>query len=418
MISMIYNILLIFFKPIYYFYRLIDNKFNQREKLAVSNIQKLQKLDHSKKIFWFHSASMGEFEQAKPVIEIIKSKNPEIQIVCSFFSPSGYDNQKSYAFADLVVYLPLDFKSSAARFIEALKPDVGVFVRYEIWRNYLSFLKKNEIPVYLICATVPSKSFQHCFPFSSFTKSNYNLFTKILTFNSEQYNKFLKLNLSTKVISSSDTRYDRIIKNVEAGKNTEILPENRQKDKKMTLILGSTWEPDEKILLESIERLKQKGINIQCIIVPHEPTESHVNHLKMLFPNAVLLSTIEKDSNHLSPEIIIVDSIGKLLQLYKYADLAYIGGGFGVGVHSVAEPAGYGIPLACGTNFRNSPDAIQLHQLGALEIIRNSEDLSKWIEKFASNAENKTVIGLKAKDYIYGLQGTSIIIAEELLNSN
>jgi len=417
MILTIYNILIFLFKPVYFFNKTFYESFSNREKLVKLQEVELTHFKKIGKIIWFHSASMGEFEQAKPVIEIIKSSHPEIQIVCSFFSPSGYENQKNYKYADLIIYLPFDFKNKSKQFLESLNPDIAVFVRYETWANYLSLLKDKNIPCYLVCATVPTNKLLFQFPLSNYYKTIYNYFSKIFTFNHEQFIEFKKLNLNIPIIDSTDTRYDRIIENVEKTKETELIPSTFFNPDSFTLVLGSSWEPEEDILFKSISQITDKYNDFKAIIVPHEPTETHLNYLKKKFPNGIFLSLISEYTRLDEARIIIVDSIGKLLSLYQYADAAYIGGGYGVGVHSVAEPAGYAIPLACGPNHTNSPDAIKLQQLKALKIIHNHQDFIQWIEQFIQNKVFRSETGNISKSYIYGLQGTSAKISKELIES-
>lgn len=415
MISLFYNILLLLFRPVYYFYYAFNSKFRSREQEAeyLINKYKEQLQNKTKKRVWFHASSMGEFEQAKPVIEILKQENPEIEIICTFFSPSGLENQKQYQFADYILYLPFDFKYRIKKFISLVQPDVSIFVRYEIWRNTLELLKKNKIATYLICATFPGNSLLTKFPFLPFTKSNYNFFSRIYSFNKEHYDLFLILKLDCEIIESKDTRYDRILKNVENAMSCELLPP-KVKDF-FTIVCGSTWEPDENLIHDAYLKLKEK-YKLMLIIVPHEPHAEHILNLREKFANSVLLSEIAEEPKSISvAKIIIVDSIGKLLKLYKYADLAYIGGAFGVGVHSVSEPAGYGLPLCCGNSYKNSPDAVELAKIGALTAIGDAVSLENWIIKMTEDSELRNRCGNLSFEYINSRKGTSRIIASELL---
>ncbi len=393
-----------------------NKKLAQREKKWKSTLQELDKLPKDRKRVWFHSASMGEFEQAKPVIENLKESNPELTVIVSFFSPSGYENQKNYEYADAVVYLPFDSAGNVRLFLTKAAPDAAVFVRYEIWLNYLEELKKRHIPAALICATIPGKEkpadsfiavryYRHCF----------NLFDRIFTVG-ENHTQYLKsMRIDTEITTSADTRFDRIIKSVETAAENPIVPPSYFRDK-FVLAAGSSWQPDEEIITYTYNSFPEdEKKNIRLILVPHEPTKANIDRLQSALPDNILLSEIESNPESIEytePKHIIVDSIGRLLRLYALADAAYIGGAFGVGVHSVTEPAGYGIPLITGPKINNSPDAINLKNAKALSVIRNSDDFQK---KFSELYHDKTIrksMGEKAKEYVYAGKGASSDVAD------
>ncbi|MBI5323900.1 MAG: hypothetical protein HZB41_01230 [Ignavibacteriae bacterium] len=408
---------------------MINHKVRDREKNWKGLLSQLDKIIHSKdsRIIWFHASSMGEFEQAKPVIEFLKINEPKIKVIVTFYSPSGYNNQKKYNFADSILYMPFDSMQRAKKLIELIKPDFAVFVRYEIWRNHLWILKQKNISSYLICATAPQNTFLMKYPVTkSLLKSNYNLFDTIYTVSENETKQFRKLKVRTKIITASDTRFDRIINKVNESKLNPILPKELFKDNKLILVAGSTWEPDEEIIINSIVKFeKENHGDIRLILVPHEPTEKHIEKVKKLLPNSFLLSEIqnflsfEREENEINNFLgwnhIIVDSIGYLLRLYSLADAAYIGGGLGVGVHSVTEPAGYGIPIAAGPKYQNSPDAVSLRNNGALTIIQQSEDFYNWIIRIRDSAETRAELGTMAFQYINNRIGSTELIAETIL---
>jgi 3-deoxy-D-manno-octulosonic-acid transferase len=411
-------------------------KLKEREGMWEDLLDSLDKIpNNNEKRIWFHAASMGEFEQAKPIIELIKKSNPEIVIIVSFYSPSGYNNQKDYQYADAVLYMPFDTRMNASYFIKRINPDFAVFVRYEIWRNHLELLQKKKIPTYLICATKPNNPILYKnFLLRAFTKSNYNFYDKIYTISKEHSNFFKELNVQSNIQTLSDTRFDRIIENVEKAKNNKVLKDELFNDKDFILVAGSTWEPDETLILETVKILENENFiektdyhSIRLILVPHEPTKKHIKNLKKLLPDALLLSEIEQYfnsnpneneiKNYLGGNHIIVDSIGKLLRLYANASAAYIGGAFGVGVHSVTEPAGYGIPLACGTRMTNSPDALNLMKIKGLEVVNNSEELANWLKRIISDKKEFTKISTINKQYLYDGLGSSKIISDEIMKN-
>jgi 3-deoxy-D-manno-octulosonic-acid transferase len=373
---------------------------------------------------WFHVASMGEFEQAKPLIEMIKSHNPELKLVVSFFSPSGYNNQINYRYADYILYLPLDTKKNAHEFICKINPNIVIFVRYEIWHNYLVELKIKNIPAYLICATKPSNKLMYENPFfKNFTKWNYSSFRKIYTVGEEHTNFFKKLDVRTEIQTTADIRFDRILSIIREARIHPIIPREIFFDEDLILVAGSSWEPDEDLILSGLNLIHDKLKKIiRLVLVPHEPTEKHLALLTSKLHDYILLSQLEEKLNNyskaelreeMSGKSIVVDSIGKLLRLYATADMAYIGGGFGVGVHSVTEPAGYSLPLATGPRSTNSPDAVHLIKQQALKILNNPTDFKNWIETIGDR-DCRESLGKISFDYINKGSGWTEKIFKEL----
>lgn len=403
--SIIYNILLF---PVFYIfariYKIFNNKFKERETQSYLHLAEIRKLKKSKKRIWFHAASMGEFEQAKPVIEKVRSSY-DCEIIVTFFSPSGYENQKKYQFADYVFYLPLDTVFNAKNFVEGLDPDLAIFIRYEIWHNYLTMLNIDKIPIFLISATKPSTKAWN-YPFlSSFYKHNLELFTAIYTAGMDHFSHYKSLNLQTAIIPLYDTRYDQILNKVEKFKVERKTDSN-------IIVLGSSWEEDE-ILFKNVDSY------YQLIIVPHEPTEEHIKKTLELFPNSKLFSELNNDISNINNGVVIVDSIGKLLKIYSIADIAYVGGAFGAGLHSVSEPAGYGIPIVTGTNIERSIDAKHLFENGSLFKIDDENSLNNILDEL-KNKDKRKELGLANKSFIEKRSGSSKKISKdiiEILNS-
>ena len=404
-------------------------KIKEREEEWENSLSSLDNLDNRKgPRLWVHSASMGEFEQVKPVIEKIKETNPNIIVICSFYSPSGYNTQKKYSYADAIIYLPFDTRSRVKRVIEKINPNTVIFVRYDIWRNVLQELSFRKIPIYLICATKPKNILiDILFFLKAFTKSNYNFFNEIYTVGESHTEYFKNLNIKAGITTLSDTRFDRIIQNVEiAGQNPVLPPYIFQNE--FILVIGSSWQPDEDIIFDAVRRIESSShFTIRMIIVPHEPTVEHLKRVGNILDNCITLSMILKllSENNSSEKImqitnnknILVDSIGKLLRLYVHADAAYIGGGFGAGVHSVTEPAGYGIPLATGPKIESSPDAIKLKEIGALTVVKDTNDLYNWLYEVLIDKDKRFSMGTISKKYVYDSKGSSAIIALKILES-
>ncbi len=374
------------------------------------------------RIVWFHAASMGEFEQAKQIIEKLKSENENIKILVSFFSPSGYINQKDYHYADAVVYMPPDTKRNAKMFLDKFQPDLCVFIRYEIWHNFLHNCAKRNIPAFLIAATKPSRSKLSSLELiKQFYALNYSYFTKIFTVGSGHSDFFKNLDLTSEIITATDPRFDRINASVEKNRQQQLINPGIFKDE-FVLVAGSTWHEDEEILIPALERLNKSEKKYRCIFVPHEPTEEHIKTLSSKI-NAMLLSELlnmikdgvddKQIKKTLGGKHIITDSIGKLLALYALADAAYVGGAFGAGVHSVTEPAGYGLPLATGPKMKNSPDAVKLNELGSLTVIRNVAEAEKWLADISDEETNKKQSDISA-NYVKSNLGTTHLIVNEI----
>lgn len=352
---------------------LFFSEFKKRESIiSVFSHHKIEKLP-KKKVFWVHAASMGEFEQAKPIIEYVREiEKDNITIIVTFFSPSGYEHQKNYPYADRITYLPVDTFGTMEQFVAQLEPTIVLFIRYEIWPNLLLVLAQKSIPYYFVNATYPHSWFWDSIG-KSFLKQLLTNAEGIYSVNEQMYSKFIKLVSTKNVHQSADTRIDRIVEKVHSHQAEEwyIIP------KKPVLILGSSWEAEENLLSSVSTSIKEK---FHIIIVPHKPETVNLHRLQSLFQDSYLLSQIDQNSS-LNNEVVIVDSVGKLLSLYSKATVALVGGGFGRCVHSTAEAIAYGIPVLCGPNISKSPDAPEFERRGLVTILRTKEDLEKVLLK-------------------------------------
>ncbi len=423
MINFFYNIAFIpIAKKILTILKKFNSKIADREETLPILNKEIRKIPKLKNRIWFHASSMGEFEQAKPLIELINNSS-QFEIVCSFFSPSGYNNQKNYPFADIITYMPFDTKSNAIDFIELIKPDLAIFVRYDIWLNYLTELKNRKINTILINATMPSHFFKNFPILKQYYKYCFNAFHTIFTVGEEQSNYFKSIESTSFINTTSDTRLDRIAQQVEIANESPIIPKTLFNDD-FVIVAGSTWLTDEKYLTEAVNQLKNNDLNIRVVYVPHEPTDLRIAEIKELAPNSILLSELMQlfdkyNDNEVTSIIqnkdIIVDSIGKLLSIYSIADVAFIGCGWGDGVHSVSEPAGYGIPLICGPNINKMPDAVKLRQLGGLFLAQNSDDIYNWLKLMIENKSKSIEIGQINSQYINTSKGASKYISDYIL---
>jgi 3-deoxy-D-manno-octulosonic-acid transferase len=424
--EIVYNCLFIPFGKAYFaFFSLFKNKISQRTNKIHYLIDYIPNKQYAQKRIWFHSSSMGEFEQAKPVIEKLKLIKPDISIICTFFSPSGYENQKNYKYADYVLYIPFDCRYEASKFLSKLDCDLAVFVRYDTWFNHLKILNIMNIPVILINGTIPGGTDSLIGLISKpYFQYIYSFFTKIFTVG-ERHTNFYKNNIKCKnVFTLNDTRLDRISSQVESASKNPVIP-NGVFDNEFVMVAGSSWEKDEELIYNAIDVINTNNFILRTIFVPHEPTPIRIEQICKKVKDSILLSELEplflNDSIEnikliLHNKHIIVDSIGKLLRLYANADAAFVGCGFGDGVHSTVEPAGYSIPVASGPNILKSPDAMELKKIGALRIVKYSDDLTHWISNFINNPTDKDRIGKIAGDYVNNSKGSTDKIVDELLN--
>ena len=317
--------------------------FNAKARLWVKGRRNLfrrlnQVFPVSQRVIWIHCASLGEFEQGRPLIEKIKAEKPDYFVLLTFFSPSGYEIRKNYPLADYVCYLPADTPNNATKFIETVKPNLVYFVKYEFWRNYLHFLHKKNIPVYLISAIFRENQIFFRW-YGSFFKTLLHYFRHIYV-QDQNSGELLQKKGITEVSVSGDTRFDRVYQIKNAAKT---IPEiEKFKGQNSILIAGSSWEPDEEMI---IRYYKENQGKIKLIIAPHEVHSFNISRIKNAFgKNCTLFSemNIQEIENK---DVILVDTIGHLSSLYQYGDIGFIGGGFGKGLHNTLEAATFGLQI-------------------------------------------------------------------------
>lgn len=389
----IYNLFIGLYRIVLRFLALFNPKIDTMLKGQKQSFEVLKTIPSNEKIIWFHCASLGEFEQGRPLIERLKESNPGYKILLSFYSPSGFEIRKNYSFADWVVYLPDDSESNAKRFVSLVNPYMTFFVKYEFWYNYLIALKGRRVfQVSLIMR--PSQYFFK--PYGKWFAKRLDVFEHFFVQN-EQTKDLLNSIGYNNITISGDTRFDRVI---QISRNTKSFPEIEKffsKDKK-TLLAGSSWEPDENIIASVV---KERN-DLKLIIAPHLVDKNHVNGIRNLFPDSVLYSEVATAdlSNH---SVLIIDCIGILSSLYKYCDIAYIGGGFGAGIHNTLEAATFGKPICFGKNFKHFQEAVDLVERKAAFAINNSKELSEILNRlckddvFYNNATKASVEYIKEK---------------------
>ena len=343
---------------------------------------------------WFHSSSLGEFEQAKPIIAALREREQDLSIIVSFFSPSGYDHSRSYQLADVITYIPFDTRSKASRFLDLIKPDVAVMVRYDVWPNHLLELRRRSIPTFIANATLRPTSSRLLGPLRSFHHFLYENLTGIFTVSKADADAFSRFDLHRPVIQViGDTRYDQVWQRREGARSKHLIPEPLLKGKRV-LVVGSSWPEDEAVILPAFRRVAQHDSRAMMILVPHEPTVETLDRLEVELSQAQLRSIRFSDLNDYTDEnVILVDSIGILMSLYQYAGLAYVGGSFRQGIHSVLEPAVYGIPVIFGPEHDNSIEALELVRREAGFVVENQEDAYRLIRRMFNDRRARTSTG-------------------------
>lgn len=354
--------------------------FRDGRKELLEKIQK-EVSNSSGEIIWVHCSSVGEFEQARPIIEWIKINRPDYKILITFFSPSGYELRKNYDKADWVFYMPIDTARNARRFISIVKPSKAIFIKYEFWYNYLRTLKKEKIETYIVSAIFrQSQIFFKWYGF--FFKKMLFCFTRLFVQDKASAELLESIGISDNVIISGDTRFDRVDSIARKSKDLPIVEAFAKGS--FTIIAGSTWYPDEYIIAEVLKNFSK----VKLVLVPHEIHEAHLEKILQVFSSykVARYTDIEKlmaggentdKINEIlsASNVFIIDTIGMLSAIYKYGQCAYIGGGFGVGIHNILEAATYGIPVMFGPNYRKFREARDLIKLGGAFPVRADKEL-------------------------------------------
>ncbi|MFH0734379.1 MAG: glycosyltransferase N-terminal domain-containing protein [bacterium] len=406
-------LLYLFFQLLQIFNKKVKSAISDRKLLFLTLPDKINNLKQGNKIIWFHSSSMGEFEQAKPIIEKLK-QNDKISIFVSFFSPSGYNNSLKYSFADAISYIPFDTVWNMKRFINMVKPDLAIFMRYDIWPNTIWELKKNNIPSFIVDATMRADS-KRKLPFSKgFHVDLYSAITLILTVSEADKKNFEDFEISSqKVTAVGDTRFDRVYQKSLQAKDKKLFWDGMFANKKV-VVLGSSWEADEEVIIPAFLKLCKYDKDVILIIVPHEPTIEHLERTESVLGNQVKHIRFSYLNNYTDEQIIIIDSIGILLTLYFYADIAYVGGSFKQGIHNVLEPAVYGIPVMFGPKIQTSQEAQILVQKGAGILVRDKMEAYKALRKLLTDKTYCESLGKIAGRYVSSNIGATDKIIHEV----
>lgn len=358
------------------------------------------------KTVWIHCASLGEFEQARPLIERLK-KDRDLKIVVTFFSPSGYNIRKNYDKADLVAYLPIDLPEQVKKFFDLVQPDAGVFIKYELWLNFIHEAGTRNIPLFLACGLFREDHFLFKWPGRSLLyvlKAFRHFYVQ-----DKASAKLLAGNGFQNVSVSGDTRYDRVLEIASAMRDIPVAEEFSKHAE--VIVAGSTWEPDEQLLAEMMHSLQDKHSHIRLIIAPHHVEEEVISRIEERFPSSFRFSS----GFQAGKNVMIIDNIGMLSSLYRYADVAYVGGGFGKAVHNVLEPAAYHIPVVFGPNNKKFREIQQLKQEQLGFEIQNSTELFMIMETLLSDQKRRVAIRDRSREFMKINSGATEEITRDLL---
>jgi len=369
------------------------------------------KIKPEDRTIWFHAASLGEFEQGLPVMEKIKVQFPKHKIIVTFFSPSGYEVRKNNTIADVTVYLPLDTKSNAKQFLELVHPDLVFFIKYEYWPNYLNELKYLGIKTYLISGVFREN--QAFFKwYGGFYRSALKTFNYFFVQN-ESSKKLLQSLGYQNVKISGDTRFDRVVSILERDNSLDFI--ENFKNKSTTVVIGSSWPKDESLLVDYINKSNEK---VKFIIAPHNIKAKQIQELKNSITKKTILFSKKSTIDLMLYDVLIVDTIGILTKIYSYADIAYVGGGFGnPGVHNLLEPATFGIPIVIGPNYSHFAEAIALvHQEGCVSI-KNQNELNDAFSNLITNDDIRHEKGHICATFVQMNKGATEIILNQIENN-
>ena len=383
-----------------------------------------EKVDPKARYVWFHAASLGEFEQGRPLMERLRKEHPEYKILLTFFSPSGYEVRKNYEGADIICYLPLDTITNARRFLRTIRPEMAFFIKYEFWYNYLHILKHRGVPVYSV-----SSIFRPGQVFFKWYGRQYgrvlHCFTHFFVQNELSKELLAKIGI-TNVSVTGDTRFDRVLQIKEAAKQLPIVEQfvqNGDGTSPKVLVAGSSWPPDEEIFIRYFNQHR----DWKLIVAPHVIGEDHLQQIERMLEGRKVIRYTQADKGNLSPltsplsplpssDVLIIDCFGLLSSIYHYGDVAYVGGGFGVGIHNLLEAAVWDVPVFFGPNNEKFQEAQGLKQNGGFEI-GSYEDFERQMDRFSADASDLAEQGRQAGLFVKSRAGATQKIFSEVFSA-
>ena len=372
----------------------------QGERNAFSVLR--EKVDPQAKYVWFHAASLGEFEQGRPLMELLRKNHPEYKILLTFFSPSGYEVRKNYQGADIICYLPIDTIGNSRKFLRTIRPCMAFFIKYEFWYNYLHILKHRNVPVYSV-----SSIFREDQIFFKWYGHQYayvlKCFSRFFVQNEESKNLLATIGI-TNVDVVGDTRFDRVLQIKEQAKQLPIVEAFVRGDSPCKVfVAGSSWPPDEDIFINFFNEHK----DWKLIIAPHVIGEDHLTQILSKLKRNTIRYTQATPESAAKAECLIVDCFGLLSSIYHYGDVAYVGGGFGVGIHNVLEAAVWDIPVIFGPNNKKFQEAQGLKAAGGGFDISTADDFRQVMSRFMNDQEYLSTAGKNAGAFVQSLAGVT-----------
>ncbi|MDR1562712.1 MAG: 3-deoxy-D-manno-octulosonic acid transferase [Dysgonamonadaceae bacterium] len=402
---------------LYTFVVRLATPFNRKAKMMIEGQRQTffnlkERIDQNARYIWFHASSLGEFEQGRPLIEKIRREKPEYKILLTFFSPSGYEIRQNYEYADVVCYLPFDNLWNARRFLKLVRPEMAIFIKYEFWKNYLNELKINNIPTYIISAVFRDNQIFFRW-YGRKYREVLDSFDRFFVQNESSRHLLNHLNY-TNITVCGDTRFDRV---KEIADKAERLPRVEQfltaddENKPLVLVAGSSWQKDEDLLLSYFNAHPE----IRLIIAPHELNGARIVCLTSRLKRSYILYSEVKDDTVVDADCLIIDCFGLLSTIYRYGQIAYIGGGFGKGIHNVVEAAVYGIPVIFGPNHAKFREAGDMLACGGAFSVANQEEFNTQINSFISYSNLLAESGEKTLNYVKRNLGATQTIFKEIL---
>jgi 3-deoxy-D-manno-octulosonic-acid transferase len=366
---------------------------------------------------WFHAASLGEFEQGLPVMERMKKQFPNHKIIVTFFSPSGYEVRKNNSIADVTIYLPLDSQSNAKQFVELVHPELVFFIKYEFWPNYLNELKNRSIKTYLISGIFRENQVFFTW-YGGFYRKALQTFDYFFVQNDSSKTLIQSIGFNN-VKVSGDTRFDRVVSILERDNSLDFIEQFVSSSstalgvtKPTTIVIGSSWPKDENLLVTYINN---SGENVKFIIAPHNIKVEQIANLKSQIKKATLLFSEKNNQNVKEFQVFIIDTIGILTKIYSYADIAYVGGGFGnPGVHNILEPATFGVPIVIGPNYSHFAEATALVNSNGCLSITNQNQLNEAFDLLLNNEDERYEKGHICSTFVQMNKGATDVIMKHI----
>lgn len=357
-------------------------------------------------VVWIHVASLGDFEQGRPLVDYVKANYPDYKILLTFFSPAGYEVRKNYPNADYVFYIPVDTPAEVRRFLDVARPKVAIFVKYEFWLNMLTGLRRRNIRTF-IASSIFRRNSIFFSPFGGIWREALKSFETLFVQNEKSKQLLAEIGIEN-VVVAGDTRFDRVSAIAEQAERVAVVEEF--KGEKRLFVAGSTWGPDEDILLPLIN----ENPDVKFVIAPHEMEEARIERILREVKGGAVRYTQLSEVDFADKQVLVLDTIGLLSRVYGSAEWAYVGGGFGAGIHNTLEAAVYGLPVVFGTKYRKFKEACDLIELGVGRSVKNEHELKAWFDELKSDADYLARLSALAKTYVGHHRGATEKIVKEI----